>query len=443
MPVTATLAVSDLELYDYQLGTLFPPSADEYPTDSVRALKRARAAQWVERLLATHGMGVDGRQLIDFALVALRAGNDTLARRLIEARLRAVPASRPSRVQRSEALGSAIMTLTSPVQDSMSLGRNVPIARTYARELWEISETEYATRSDSTEILHHKLQATLALMDPALSLHASEDALLCVARSMAFIARLGFEERIEAVQRYPYRDVAMFLLQQSHGRARLDSLEGAMVQLVQSRADDPGPPGARVGRSAEIVQQLRDRFAWFALVGTAAPGIAAHAWINTVDSAYEPAPRTHSFTDGIVRVVVFSDNDSRVLVNLQRLHRRLASGTQVLLVTEIDGFVGPDLKSPPEEVAWLANYYHAKRHLTVPIAVWAGAKVPSDYGWPVPTPSPVRTAYHTNWMYGIAVLIDGAGIIREYMDLASRDDESYVAKRVQSLLMEHVRASIH
>ena len=434
IPLTAMLAISDLTEFDYQLGGVFPRSVDYYPADSIRAIKRDRAADWIARLSLVRGPGVEGEHLIDLAAVAMRAEQDTMAWRLLDARISALPPSNANRTARSFALAAAVHVLTSGDQDSARLARNVARASAYNVQLMAIPSTGYAMVSDSTDVLYRKITARLELAAAFATIRATERMRTEAYSALALLATLGVEERWDMMWKaYPYREVASAFLAVSRNPRSVDSLNAAILTALAPHPQD----GSRLADPQDLVA-LRNRFASVALIGQHAPAIQAHAWINTADSTYADTPRTRTFADGLVHVLVVGDNDTPLLPLLERLHRQFNRGVEVMLVTNTNGFIWPDVASPQAEVAWLTNYYHTKRHLTVPIAMWAGAKHTSGYGWSIPAPSPARAEYHADGgnLEGIAIVVDGQGIIREYDDFRSRQDEMHVGACVRALLAE-------
>jgi hypothetical protein len=439
LPLTATLAVSDLRMYDAQLGSLFPPSASYYPMDSLRALKVARSQTWLARLRLMHGAGVEGRQLVDFAEVAARAGDDTLARRLIDKRLAELPTGRAGTIARSIALGAAIVLFADDETDSARIARNLPIADVYAAQLSALPAGGYATRSDSVNVLYRQFYAQLQLVQAADALQMPARVVLSAEAVLPFLARLGLGERLNALEmQYPYLEVATALTSQANGRARLDSLNARLLALVAPNVRDVamGQDPVRLAQDIAVWEgRVRDRFASFDLLGNRAPPITAHAWLNTPDSAYAEAPRVHSFADGIVRVLGFGNIESNFFPAFDRIQRRFPERVQCIVVTQTEGHVGPDIATPSGEVAWLSSYYLGKRQLATAIAVWAGPKLPGDYGSVQPQRSPNAGPYHVGSLNGF-VIIDGAGIVRAYHLLDRREQETRLARRLSSLVTE-------
>jgi len=434
VPTTATLAVSDLQLFDAALATRFPQSADAYPVDSIHAMRVARATAWITRLSAA--AAPSGNQQLDFAAVAIAAEHDSLARRLIDARLRAMPASRATAPERSMALAIAIAVLTDLRQPARLLQINTRVANEYLAQLRAIPTTGYATRSDSTDILHRQCDAEVAFLLAGDALQSSE---MVGTHNRSFLqctAALGITERWSMIQRaYPYREVATALVAQPNGRAVLDSLNTRLEALLSPLAAERVSAGVAAHATNEVAA-FHERVEWFDALGTLAPPITAHAWLNTATPAYASAPVTHTFAAGAVYLLAFGPAESGMLPILDRLHRTVPDNVHVLFVTQTTGTIGPDIAAPAAEVEWLTTYYRTKRHLTLPIAIWAGDRVRGDYGSSSPAPSPSAEVYHADLVNGMCIIIDKAGRIRAYADAVSRDDQSRLLDRVRAIARE-------
>ena len=86
MPVTPATALIDVRILRSQLSSIFPLSDAYYPTDSIRRVRVQRAAEWVARLKSA-AVPVDDRQLVSLAQLAMMAEQDSVARRLFDARI--------------------------------------------------------------------------------------------------------------------------------------------------------------------------------------------------------------------------------------------------------------------------------------------------------------------------------------------------------------------
>jgi len=443
MPITPATAWIDVRMFVGQIASIFPLSASYYPEDSILRVQTARAAQWVTRLRASV-IPVRGRQLVAFAQLAAEANQDTLARRLFDARLaeltssrKLLPGERTVPIERSLTLSAAVATFSDPTRDSARVAANLPIAHAYATTLAAIPLKGYGTVSDSTIVLYRQFDAAVALARASNAVHATTDVLAQSSRILSLIPAFGLNERFDLLSRvYPYREVATILAAQPNGRARLDSLNARMLVLAAPR-DAEFPAAMPAQRREELRQQSRgavqERIASFALIGKAAPPIAAHAWLNTPDSEYSPTPRTQRWNDGILRVLVFGGREQNNIVILQRIQQHFPTGVQPLFITSTQGSAGPDIKTPADEVEWLRHFYRDIRHVTVPIALWAGAKVPGPLNTSRPAQSTVDDDYYLGALQNACVIVGGDGIVRGYEPLQTRDDEARLIDRLTRL----------
>jgi len=470
MALTASLAYRDLRMYERQLKTLFPMSAEYYPLDSIRRVQVERASAWLIRLQHA-GSGVTGRQRVALAMVAFRAEQDSMARRVIDARLaetRSVP------VERSLALITAVALFADRDQSPARLARNFPVAEAYANQLRALPASGYTTRSDSLTVRRRQALATQTLLLAAERLPTSAALFAYVERFFSLLPSLTYDQRYDLVRwTFPYRAVARGLMRQSDGRARVDSLNARLLKLTTRRSDE-WPADRLVAERPRIQareqQDVRDNFASFDLIGHPAPPIAAHAWLNTPDSAYAPTPRVHSFNDGIIRVISIDRRTADNLPALDRIQRHFSTGVQVLLVTQTEGHGGPDLMSPREEVAWIKRFLDEDRHVAIPVALWAGAKAGQEmplaptvvttastpgsargrrdstsigvvtdtvkvaYQRYLPVRSPVPATYRLATLRGECVIVDGQGRIAAYHTIESRRDEAEVIQLLADML---------
>ena len=440
LALTSALGVTDLRLYRGQLTSLFPTSVAAYPADSIRGLESGRAREWHQRLTTTRDAGVIGRQRLDLAEVATNLGDDSTARRLIDARLAELPAGRPGALQRSLALGAMVTLLTNTSHDSARIAHNLPAAEEYATRLSGIPATGYTTKSDSTNVLYRQYGARVQLIDAAEAINDYARLRTHADHALGFLKRMALMERRQTLSdAFPFRDVAIATAASGKPGA-VDSLQARLLALgIAGPTDvDPNEPQQRAQALENWRRRMRDHFASFALLGKPAAPVMAHAWLNMPDSAYSATPRSHRFDDGMVRVFIFGDDQVLNLPALERVRVRFPERVQVVMATATRGHIGPDIATPQAEVAYMASYFIGKRGLGFPIAVWAGEKVPGNYNSLRPRPSPNFDPYVANALRGATVLIDGKGTVRGYQQLDNRLDEERLARRVRALLAEPV-----
>jgi len=387
-----------------------------------------RATQWLARLQASRGPAVDGRQRLAYAEVAFLAEQDTLVRRLLDARL---AESRSKATEQSLTLAAAVTLLTDLDQSPERLARNVAVATAYAKQLDALPSGGYSTQHDSAEIWWQKYATHVTLFQGAAELRQSAVLAEQLPLFLAAMQRVPHRVRWDAIRNhFPYYTVATTLAQTAEGRARLDTLDARLLQLAV-------PSEAERERYQAIVRD--NVMAAYRFLGHAAPPLQANAWLNTPDSQYTVTPRTYRMDDGVVRVIAFNASQAAdVWPALNRVHDQLvrggASDAQVVLGTQTTGHVGPDLVGPADEVTWLRSFYATQR-LRFSIAVWAGTKaIVNEYQWSQPTSSPVPDAYHTGPLGGgCCVIVDGKGIVRAILPAETREDEDRLVRTVQAI----------
>ena len=454
VPLTATFAVVDLRDYEARLLSLYPPSSDVYPTDSLASARVARARAWIERLRAAAASptameraGISGWQSIAFAQVAARAGYDTLARQLIDARLATFESSS---AERSYVLVEAVAVFADQTQDSARLTRNLPLAERYANQLHAMPVGGYHTMHDSLVVLSRQLDAEALFRDAYATLGAGSQVLLHARRALALLSRIGVNRRDDVLDDI-YRRTAFALAGLPDGGVFVDSL-GILARAAVRSPNMTWPSRmpdaermARMQRSVRVVEEeIADIQSKLASIHMLAPPIPAHAWLNTVDAHYRAIPHVRGLSDGIVRVLLFCGLDcTQAWPVLDRIQRMETSPgvprVQGILVTTTHGAVGPDLAEPAAEVAWLQSYYVLKRHFTMPIAIWAGSKGPAELPEGTvgmrPATSPLDTStYQRGW--ASFAIIDSHGNIRAWLDVNTRPQEALLRRRLASILAE-------
>lgn len=449
---TGALGVVDLNAYRRQLRSVFPESQDRYPMDSIVDVQQRRATAWMSRLLsvpaAEQAHAIGGWERVPLAELAALAGNDSAARRIFDARI-AELASDPA--QQSYALYELVATLADPTQDSARLARNVAIAEQYLKPLHALPVSGYKTRNDSTSVLERQWRSEDTLIVAYGVLGDSAHVVAHAKRALSYVPALGVSER-QFPLNTTYGQVVRAFAQTPEGRTQLAAFSTPLLAMAH-RASTEIPATATENQrryAANIEPQLqsevREVAAWLALLNTPAPAIKANLWLNKTDSLYGPQPRTVSFADGQVHVIAFGDVQSNArMYPLNRVHEAFPHGVETIFITSTSGSVGPDILEPADEVAWMRQYYKGARHLSTPIAIWAGGKVQTGFvpegHYPVfsPVEEPNTNPYHARWLGLLGetcVIIDKRGIIRFYQNMATRAQEVVLHNRIQMLLNE-------
>jgi hypothetical protein len=449
---TGALGVVDLNVYYRQLRSVFPESQDRYPTDSIVDVQQRRASAWMTRLLsvpaAEQAHAIGGWERVPLAEVAALAGNDSAARRIFDARI-AELASDPA--QQSYAIYQLVATLADPTQDSARLARNVAIAEQYLKPLHALPASGYKTHNDSTSVLERQWRSEDTLIVAYGVLGDSARVVAHAKRALSYVPSLGLSER-QGPLNMVYGQVVRAFAQTPEGRTQLAAFSTPFLAMTH-RASTEIPATAtenqrRYAASIEpqLQSEVREVAAWLALLNTPAPAIKANLWLNKADSLYGPQPRTLSFADGQVHVIAFGDVRSNFrMYPLNRVHEAFPTGVETIFITNTNGSAGPDILEPADEAAWMQRYYEGARHLSTPIAIWAGGKVQSGFvpegHYPVfsPVEEPNTNLYHARWLGMLVetcIIIDKRGIIRFYQNMSTRAQEVMLHKRIQLLLNE-------
>jgi len=442
---------SSIHFWDW----VFPESQPYYPFDSIQEVTRARAAAWVIRLDGLSGddraYAIGGWKSVPLAELAAAAGNDSLAQRIFDVRIKAL-ATAPA--EKSFVLFKAVATFANPTQDSARLTHNLVLAEDYLKRLHAIPAGGYTTQHDSLAVLERQWQAEDTLI-PAYAIVQQTAKVLEHARALiGYATVMGVYTRFGVIDEASAQIVRALKETRVH-RAALAAFEPT-VMAAAHRATLVLPAGATAddvaylqhleARAKEYFEQIEQ---WLALLDRPAPAIAAHAWLNTPDSLYDSIPRRRTFNDGRVHAVMFlqSRDDPIPPAVLSRIQQEFSNDVDVLLVQSTEGYAGPDIVGPLAEVDWLKRYLIGLRHLTLPIAVWAGTKVSTGYvpeghyAISSPVPEPNTKPYHQVWWLSGCALIDRQGRLRYFMDAARRTDEIRLRQRLRELIAEPAPAS--
>jgi len=451
VPVTvlAAYAAEDLRMYQERLAALVPVAPQSNPADSITRAVAVRASSWWTRLASTPG-AIAGRARLPAAIVAWYAARDSVVRVLIDARLTELHAAP---VEQSLTLATAVALFTDPTLDDDRQARDFAAAESYTDQLRRLPRAGGETPLAGVDIAQRQLQAMTLLLHAAGRLPA---AMLRIYLPRFFVATasLPWGQRITLAQAFPAQAVAAAWSDDPNVVDRVADVERQLVQLA-SRHDREWttdiPVTERRMTQLHEAAQLRDLFAPIQRIGTSAPPVQAHAWLNTPDSNYTTTPRTHSLNDGILRVLAFGRPDDPALPILEWIHRHAPHETHVVFVTATQGYAGPDLLDPANDVAQLRTVYAERWRLSFPIAIWAGEKqlahVPVAVSPPsanarrmVVTPSPVQQAYDFALHGTNCVLVDGHGIIRGYAKVRSWADGTALLARLATLQGEPERS---
>jgi len=363
VPVTAVHGLVDVLEYTSSLEeSLFSNSSAAYPHDSLVAIERARAQGWVDRLTSVPARDAatltQGRQLLPLAQLAWRAGQDTLAERLFDARVRQL-AEHPA--EQAAALYWAVVNFANRDQDSARLAKNVRVADRYLKQLLQIPLNGYRTHRDS----EHVLQSQFVAEDSVIGAYqALGDTATMFQRCRAFFRYTNYYVNPDDALSFAMMHAVTIGTMSEEGRTQARAFWPVLMAAVRRMRPE------RVKTFEEYIQTAEKKWA---LLNTPAPSVVAHAWLNTPDSLYAPTPRRHGFGDGRLHVLVYSMGGSGdAIARLERIRTKYGDTVGALLVTGRLGFIGPDVADAPDDVAYLTRYFRGVLHTTVPVAIWGG-----------------------------------------------------------------------
>ena len=424
VPPTAALGLADADVLVGEFDeSLFAISVSPYPADSVKDLERTRAQLWSNRLQALPpaqaSAAIGEWQRVSLARLAALSENDTLARRLFDARLAEV-AQRPTDL--AYTLFEAVATFAKPDQDSTRLARNMVLAEQYMRSLLQVRVADGRPRHDHNAVLYHQYYAEDSLLSAYSTLGNSS---VLFARGLALLRCSPLLANPNDPSDRVLTHVMNDLSRTKEGRAQLHAFWPSFITAIDAVTPK------RVEVIQEVIQRIEKQWA---LLNTPAPTIAAHAWLNTPDSLYSPTPIRRGFADGHVHVVAYGYPGLIAMLSmLDRLHPRFGPEVEALFVMERSGLAGPDLADAKTETAYYTRFFRGLRHFTTPIAIWAGPWTGSfETG-----NHRVESSPNVDLVNGDScVVIDGTGQIRYMEPLKTRRDEMRLVKNIELLLRE-------
>jgi len=442
LAATPAYALADLTDYGLQLQSVLPISTTDYPADSIARAQKARASAWLAKLYVSPtdrslrgmtGRGITGWQLVPLAKIAFEAGEDTLAYALFDRRLAETAHAAP---EMSYVVWEAVNTLVTPQQDSSRLLSNLTRAERYASRMPSLSDpnrfgTGRVSARDGAVVLYRRLSVD----DTLAAVYALHGNVACAMTHATNVLRLAV--RVDANERRRivanlYRKLAMAVAQRPERREQIAKINAWL--LATGRQISP----ALEREWREVIDEFSAPIGW---IGAIAPPIAAHAWLNTPDSSYQATARVHDLAGGSTRILLFSDiQDNTGLAVLTHVAHWFPDRVQCLLVTHTVGRTGPDLATPEQEIDEIRDYLIRRRHVAVPVAVWAGptARYNTDWSGAMirPAPSPADTSSYRNRL-GAFVVVDRRGAVRWSQDVDSRADEALFRSRLEDFLTQH------
>jgi len=373
---------------------------DSIPTDSIER----RMMQYARPQLGWFS-NVNGLQLLPYSMIAFAADRDVLARTDIKTWLATPTLSLDDRI-------STLLDVVRATADPAHPARLADAERA-------LTDLQRLPR----EFLVLQIEAHDRLARAYYELGMRDSVLSHGARALAVAGRLPYLQRLQILadgDHFPRQQTVFALASLSDGPARITQYldrtlaMSAFTPAVAATLSESDQAAARryAASVAYKVAALRQ-------IGQPAAPIQAHAWLN-LDSASaqrQDQPRVHSMADGVVHVLEFGDIGcgpcKEALPTLQRLRVVYkARGVEFLYLDQTRGNWGVNLVTPSEEVVKLKEFYLHRLQVVMPIAIWAGDKVPSgNEGEMRPTTCPNRKAYGVSGT-PLFVVVDGVGRIR-------------------------------
>jgi hypothetical protein len=204
-----------------------------------------------------------------------------------------------------------------------------------------------------------------------------------------------------------------------HGPARIDSLLTVLKGYTVPRPAELAGDTLVRPLQAELGPELQRVFTMVEWIGKPMPPFVATHWLNhdrpTMVSDAAPGARILPLNDGVIRVVGFGwfscPYCGLAMRRAQLALAQLPKGVEVLFNERSEGSFNGQLCTPEEEVDDLRKWYLERKHLTIPIAIWAPVKDSTPEGGVMPRESPLWRALQISagpTMY----VVDGRGVIR-------------------------------
>lgn len=417
LPAPPALATFAVERYRAEQAHL---RAADVSTDSVNRLVASYAARWLDRYPDATGI-----ERIPVALLALDAGDDTVARRQMAAWLRTPQLSLGDRIV-------ATMTLLHAFADPTHPAR-LAVAESALVTLEEIVPNDIALQ----------MRGHRALVDAYYRMGASDAVQRHATRMLALaLAIPAYRDRMQWLARVPLELLAQVYAGLPDGPDRIARL-GATVRAATALMpkDRASLPALYLTYGAPAQQHTMDvRVRQLSLWGQPSPPILAHVWINDLrDTTLSPTPASWTLADGMIHVLELGDATClaclAALPDMERLARRMdpRDSVSVAFVTQTVGRWGVDTVPADVEIAHLKAYYVGEQHVTMPIAVWAGPKLATPEGGSLPAPSPNDSTFNrSNPNVPMFVVTDRMGRIRYMSTRYSHDLD--MAQQLQSVV---------
>jgi len=433
---TAAEQFSGWDLYD-RLGVLREGTAGWTPLAQRENALHERVQTWIATLHANRPGATTGLQLDPLGALYVAAGQDVIARQQFDARL-----STPG-LSLDDKAYTLLLATTMFARDTADSPR-ITEALDYMRQLDAMPE----------EVNFAKYRAHEALADHYYMLGQDADVLVHARKGLALVPRMSFYD-YDHVYRYGLFDTFVTAVSgQPNGRAAIDS----MVAFLKPVMSAPTRPAEK--EDSMLVWAGQFMYApWLntvleteKMIGLPAPAVIATHWYNTpapttpappAITAIAPAAKQLALNDGTIRLLEFGwIGCVKCVYSLQamdRIQKMALPGVQTLYVTPTVGWWGATAPSPDEEAEHLRHWYVERHGWSVPIALWAGPKVPQADGGMLPMPTPNDKAFQIDKTESGFMIVDGKGKVRAVYNGAGLNPrkERDIIKMLKHLVAEN------
>jgi hypothetical protein len=421
-PITAAEEARGLRVYPIT-GLTSDDGRQRVPQAQLEDAIEQRAKGWFASLQNTP---VTGMQLDPMGMLAVVAGQETLARQQFAARLAT------SHLSVAERAYTLLIATTAFGQSARDTSR-MRIALEYLAQLDALPDEALVTKFHG----HGRIGRAYYMIGDgdAVIRHLTE--------AIALIPRIPFEQRLwsqsnGAGEYFPV--LADVLSGRPGGRAQLDTLSAVLRKAMRASPDLIAKDSVYLWKTLANVELFEGVLRMTEHVGRRAPAITANYWWNT-SAPSTPSPVARGATvktldDGIIRVMEYGHFGCpgclESLPKLERLRKRAPANVEMWYVTYGEGTWGVTPCSPDVMAEHLKRYYIERKGYGMPIALFAGEPQPDPDGGRVLGESPSFAAYPIRG-YPWFIITDGKGIVRH---ISLGFSESVLARAVQYLVAE-------
>lgn len=398
-----------------------------YPLDSMVQAVSAHAADWLTRL---ERQPVRGLQRDPAGVVGVIAGREPYAKQQIAERLATPGLSFADRAY-------TLVTAVGAFADRFHPER-FPTADAYLKQLDALGDAAAPWQFEARNIL----------VSQHYMLGRSDDIIRYGVQALRLIPKMPYLEQWPDGMRYSPSVVYIRTVESLSGRADARPLIDSLTAILEATIEPPASLLAQDSTWAAVRAQRRWNLKGIRelvdMLGTVRPPIVGNYWVNrpTRDSA------AMSVTDGTIRVVVHGTTGCpgclEGLYAMERIKQRFPNVQPVGLFSTF-GFWGNRLVEPEVEAEHIYEYLTKQLKVTVPVAIWKGAKyLHEDGGYRADfegTSNLFAQSYPRKAKPSVYV-IDGHGRLRKFFNGMDRESEQQLVRMIAFLEREAVEAGL-